>query len=119
MQLDASIHSPPAPDIDAAGASRTEGGTTRANALGNVYNIGDLALEANPREKIWGKVRVFLQPKFLFLDPTTSHDFFVAKIRAYSTLGPLIVDLAKKNDSISSKLFLLTCIQSNVKFTTL
>ncbi|TFK58312.1 hypothetical protein BDN72DRAFT_866040 [Pluteus cervinus] len=99
---DVPMQSPPPTHVDLEGASRVEGGTSRGHAQGNVYNMADFALHSNPAETAWGKVRVFLQPTFQTLDPKTTTNSFVAKIRAYSTLGPLLVDLAKKNDSISS-----------------
>jgi hypothetical protein len=82
-------------------SSRTVGGSTRGRALGNVFShadAGEILSEAGSKP-IKGVVKIFKS----CIDPTHTKPAFIIKSAVGSKLVPLLLDLATRYSSVSSK----------------
>ena len=98
-----------------------KGGTSRGNAMGNVYNWGDTVMTDLPILPQKGLVFLYLSnedPSTII--PTQSHPTMKTYVKVFNSTKPLFENISKKFPDVASKcmLFILFIIMSSLDFLT-
>ena len=100
------ISPPSSPSKNLQGASRTTGGFSRGQALGNTFNIADTPdyeMDLDLSLAIPGKVYIYDSTSDLMeLDPNTMKPRRILKTDVSRTIAPVLTKLARKYSPIRS-----------------